>query len=643
MSTVETDEDDENLIAELPTADGNAMWAIFRQYVPGYRAHFAVGGLASIVARFIELLPALILGIAIDTLFRGDGSFLTEIPGIPASAITASETEQFLVAAVIIASTYIIAAMLNWVNSYAWNHFAQHLQHEVRTDTYDAVQELDMSFFDDHQTGEIMSVLNNDVNQLEEFFTRDLNSFIRISILIIGVAGITLWVNWQFALVALLSIPALAVASHLFVQIIQPKYQKVRSTVGKLNARLENNIGGIDVVKAYNQEGYESERVNEVSQDYLNANWDAITTRIKFFPSLRVITGIGFGITFLIGGWWVLSGPPWMFTNELSLGFFVTFLLYSRRFLWPMRQFGEIINDYEYARAASERVFGLTHYTSEVADSADATELETVRGNVEYEDIVFQYNGNNQPAINHVSFSVSSGETIGLVGATGAGKTTLMRLLLRFYQIDDGKIRIDGQDISAVTKKSLRSHIGYVSQDPFLFQGTVRENITYGVSSVSDSKIWRAAQQAGALSFIESLQNGLDTIVGERGVKLSGGQRQRIALARALIKDPEILILDEATSHVDNETEIIIKNNLEEVTANRTTFVVAHRLSTVRNADRILVLDEGQIVESGTHEELLAENKLYANLWAVQVGKIESLPEEFVSQTVHREATSSEI
>lgn len=313
----------------------NAMWQLFTDYGRGYTLQFAVGGLASTLARLLELVPALVIAVAIDSLFTGQEPY--DLPLIPDTWIPGGELGQFWFSAALIAGTYLAVAGLNWLNSWAWNHFAQNVQHEIRTDTYDVVQRLDKSFFDTAQTGEIMSVLNNDVNQLEEFLTRDLNNFIRIAVLVAGVGGIMLWLNWQLALVGIVSVPALMVASYVFVRIIKPKYQRVRSSVGGMNARLENNVSGVEVIKAYNREGYEAERVEDASREYLDANWDAITTRIKFFPSLRVITGVGFVLTFVVGGYWVLVGPPGPFTLPLTEGVLVAFLMYSQRFLWPMR------------------------------------------------------------------------------------------------------------------------------------------------------------------------------------------------------------------------------------------------------------------------------------------------------------------
>jgi ATP-binding cassette subfamily B protein len=428
-------------------------------------------------------------------------------------------------------------------------------------------------------------------------------------------------------------VPLLGYTSYKFQQTIEPKYSDVRSSVGQLNARLENNIGGISVIKSFGQEKHETDRVGEASDDYRSANWDAIQTRIKFFPTLILITAFGYGITFALGGYIFLQGGFGPFTLVLSAGTLVTFLLYSRRLMYPMHQFGQVLNNYQYAYAAAERVVGLLQDPERSADHASGAQLDDVDGAVSYDHVSFAYE-DEETIIDDVSFRVEPGETIGLVGPTGAGKTTLTKLLMRLYDADDGTIQLDGYDVEDISLASLRQQLGYVSQEPFLFGGTVRENVSYGAIDASEEEIRTALEHAGAWEFVTDLEDGLETVVGERGVKLSGGQRQRLAIARAILRNPALLILDEATSHVDNETELIVQQNVTEIGEDRTTFVIAHRLSTVRNADRIIVLDEGTIAEAGTHESLLEADGLYADLWRVQVGDLDALPERFVRQTV---------
>ncbi|MBP1923600.1 ATP-binding cassette subfamily B protein [Halorubrum alkaliphilum] len=637
MSSVDWEKDDP--FEEQRDKIENPMKRLFLVYGRDYAFPVTVGILASIFARLLDLLPPLMLGIAIDAVFREDAVFSEQIPLVllPEAWLPATQTEQFWFLIAAIAGAFFFGAAFHWVRNWGFNAFAQNIQHDIRSDTYDQMQRLNMNFFSDKQTGEMMSILSNDVNRLERFLNDGMNSLFRMSVMVVGIGVLLFWINWQLALVALLPVPVIAGFTYVFIKIIQPKYAEVRSTVGKMNSRLENNLGGIQVIKSSHTEEYESDRVDDVSMDYFDANWDAIETRIKFFPALRVLAGIGFVITFIIGGLWVFQdAPPGPFTGELSVGMFVVFILYTQRFIWPMAQFGQIINMYQRARASSARIFGLMDEPSKLEQNPDATELVVDDGEVVYDDVTFGYD--DEEIIKNVDFTVEGGDTLALVGPTGAGKSTVLKLLLRMYDVDEGSIRIDDQNVSDVTLRSLRRSLGYVGQSSYLFYGTVKENITYGTFDATDEEVVEAAKAAEAHDFIQNLPDGYDTMVGERGVKLSGGQRQRVTIARAVLKDPDILILDEATSDVDTETEMLIQRSLDELTENRTTFAIAHRLSTIKDADTILVLEGGEVVERGTHDELLENNGLYAHLWGVQAGEIDELPQEFIDRAQERTA-----
>jgi ATP-binding cassette subfamily B protein len=633
---------DTDEFADLRAEEGNAIARLFAEYGRERAGVFALGAFASVLQMTMELIPSLVLAVAIDSLFFDTRPF--SLLFVPQSAIPPTPEGQFLLAGGLVASAYALNSLLGWLNSYCWNLFSQHFQHAVRVDTYDAMQRQATEFFDNRQTGEVMSILNNDVNQLEGFLTTNLNSLITIVVRVGGMGAVMLLVNWRLALIPVAAVPVLGYLSYWFVKAIHPKYREVRSSVGKLNSRLENNIGGIETVKAFTTERFETDRVRETSRSYLDAQWDAITTRIKFFPSLQATTAVAYVSVFLVGGWWVVTGsPPHPFFTggdpeaALTAGTLVLFLNYSRRFVYPMRQMGQIINGYQYAEAAGERIVGLLDAESRVESDPDAVVLEpgTVEGRVEFDGVSFAYKDEDgEPAeqvLRDIDFTAEPGD---LVGPTGAGKSTTMKLLLRFYDPDEGAIRLDGHDTGDVDLTSLRRTVGFVSQEPYLFYGTVTENVAYGVPDADPTEVREAAKLAGAHEFVSNLKDGYDTMVGERGVKLSGGQRQRIALARTILRDPDVLVLDEATSHVDNETEAVIQNSLSTLTEDRTTFAIAHRLSTVRDADTILVMDDGEIVERGTHDDLIAAGGLYANLWNVQVGEMDALPDEFVQRSL---------
>ncbi|MDZ7849572.1 MAG: ABC transporter ATP-binding protein [Halodesulfurarchaeum sp.] len=629
--------DEDDPFEDVREQASNPMERLFVGYGGSYFPYFLVGVITSVFARLLDLLPPILLGIAIDSVFRDTVPFDSRLPisWFPDPWLPVTPEGKFWFTVGLIAFSFAGAAIFHWTRNWGWNSFAQKIQHDVRTDTYDEMQRLDMRFFADKQTGELMSILSNDVNRLERFLNEGMNGALRLGVMVLGIGGVLFALNWQLALVALLPVPLIAGFTYVFVRLIQPKYATVRASVGTLNSRLENNLGGISVIKSSNTEAYESERVEDVSMEYYDANWDAIRTRITFFPGLRLLAGIGFVITFTVGGLWVFRGvAPGPFSGTLEVGSFVTFILLTQQFIWPMAQFGQIINMYQRARASAERIFGLMDEPSQIPEDPDAPALEVTDGEVVFDAVSFGYE--EEGILKDLSFRAESGDTLALVGPTGAGKSTALKLLLRMYDVDDGAIRIDGQDIRSVSRSSLRSHIGYVSQDTFLFYGTVMENIRYGARDATDEEIIEAAKAARAHEFIENLPEGYDTKVGERGVKLSGGQRQRVAIARAVLADPKILILDEATSDVDTETEMLIQRSLRELTEDRTTFAIAHRLSTVKDAETIVVLDEGQVVEQGTHEELLEEGGLYANLWGVQAGEIEDLPDAFVDRARER-------
>ena len=400
-----------------------------------------------------------------------------------------------------------------------------------------------------------------------------------------------------------------------FQRRIAPRYLSVRERVGILNGQLANNLSGIATIKSYTAERHEEARIAGLSNDYRTSNQDAIGLSSSFVPMIRMIIVIGFVATLVFGGIMVIQG-------ELNIGAYSVLVFMTQRLLWPLTRLGQTIDLYQRAMASTIRVMDILDTDSKIADGSLPLPTDKIRGEVTFENVSFEYRDHHLPVIKELTLRVPAGETVAVVGATGSGKTTLVKLLLRFYDVKKGRIRLDGKDIRDLRIVDLRGAIGFVSQDVFLFHGTVRENITYGTFDATLDQIVEAARVAEAHEFITTLPQGYDTVVGERGQKLSGGQRQRLSIARAVLKDPPVLILDEATSSVDNETEAAIQRSMERIIVGRTTIVIAHRLSTVRNADRIFVLEKGELREQGHHEELVASGGIYANLWRVQTGQL---------------------
>ena len=610
--------------------DGHPMLGLLGYGRP-YWGRLGLGVGSALTTRAARLVPPLVVGAAIDRVINqsADPGLLTDLGLLAADPVTTEAARLALLRrlALIALVAYVVRSITRFSSRYLLQTTAQKIQRDLRNDTYDHMQRLSLDFFANHQTGAVMSILNNDINRLEQFLSTELRQIIRVVATVGGIAAVLYTYSPALALIVLFPVPIIGFASVRFLTWIEPKYKRIREIVARLNSRLENNIGGAKVIKAFDRYDYELDRVAEQSQAYHDEQVDAILRRRGFFAGIRLFTGIAFVGVLLVGGQMIVSGAfslgPLTVTNTITAGTFTVFFLYLRRMYSPMRRIGRTANRYQRARASSERVFGLLGHEPTVEEPVDAVDPEHVEGRVDFEDVTFSYEGHGETVVEDVSLSVEAGETVGLAGETGAGKSTLVKLVPRFHDVDSGAIRVDGVDVRDYRLQGLREHVGVVEQDPYLFSGTVEENIGYGDLSTLDGpeldeRVVDAARAAEAHEFVTDLPDGYGTQIGERGVKLSGGQRQRLAIARALLNDPAIIVLDEATSDVDTETEELIQRSLDRLIADRTAFVIAHRLSTIRDADRIVVMEDGRIDEEGSHESLLGADGRYADLWATQ-------------------------
>lgn len=574
-------------------------------YGHNYRVRIWQAIACSILNKIFDLAPPALIGAAVDVVVKKEDSLIAHW------GVT-DVFEQLLVLTFLSFIVWGLESIFEYAYARLWRNLAQSIQHDLRLDAYRHLQELELAYFEERSTGGLMSILSDDINQLERFLDNGANEVLQVAttVVVIGTAFFVLApsVAWM----AMLPMPFILWGSIAFQRRLAPRYADVREKVSLLNGQLSNNLTGITTIKSFTAEEYEIGRIAAESQAYRQSNRRAIALSAAFVPLIRMIILLGFISLLLYGGMEAVAGT-------LSVGTYSVLVFLTQRLLWPLTRLGDTLDQYQRAMASTNRVMNLLDTPIEMHSGDKSLPIERVKGHLAFRDVTFAYS-NRSPVIQHLSLDIPAGKTIAIVGSTGSGKSTLVKLLLRLYEVQGGTITLDGIELRELKLKDLRSCIGLVSQDVFLFHGTVAENIAYGTFDATLAVISAAAKIGEAHDFIMELPQTYDTIVGERGQKLSGGQRQRIAIARAVLKNPPILILDEATSAVDNETEAAIQRSLEKITVNRTTIAIAHRLSTVRNADCIYVMEYGKLVEQGRHEQLLEQQGIYTSLWRVQSG-----------------------
>ena len=590
-------------------SSGSTLYRLLRHLQP-YRGLVAWAAFCSVVNKIFDLAPPVLIALAVDVL---SASSVNQQQTAWLARFGAQDVpSQLLLLAVLSFLVWSAESLFEYLYGVLWRNLAQSTQHSLRLEAYGHLQTLEMDFFEHDSSGRLLTVLNEDINQLERFLDRGANEILQLITTVVLVGGAMALMAPGVAFFAYLPIPVILWGSLQFQKRLAPRYREVRDQAGTLGSRLANNLSGMLTIKSFTAEAWELEQLRRDSEAYRSSNRRAIKLSAAFIPLIRFAILFAFIAILMIGGLQTWRG-------ELSIGTYSFLVFITQRLLWPLTTLGRTLDDYQRSMASSRRVLDLIDTPVQIRSGSSPFPPERVRGAISYEHVDFGYRNRNL-LLKDFCLQINAGATVGIVGATGSGKSTLMKLLLRLYPLSEGRICIDGQSINDLNLNDLRRSIALVSQEVYLFQGSVAANIAYGNPQATRQQVIAAAQQAEADGFIQGLPNGYDTMVGERGQRLSGGQRQRIALARAILKDAPILVLDEATAAVDNETEAAIQRSLLQITANRTTLVIAHRLSTVRHADHIVVLEHGRIVQQGRHDALLQKGGAYAELWRVQAG-----------------------
>ena len=559
----------------------------------------------STLNKIFDLAPPVLIGISVDVVVREQNSWLGSmgITNVP---------DQLGFLAFCSFLIWTAESLFEYLYGVLWRNLAQSTQHNLRIKAYEHLQKLEMSFFEGDSTGRLMSILNDDINQLERFLDHGANQIIQLIVTVAIIGSGIAFIAPGVAIFAFIPIPLILIGSIKFQKKLAPRYKKVREHAGDIASRLSNNLGGMLTIKSFATESWELERLREESDLYRRSNRKAIKLSAAFIPLIRFAILFAFLSILIIGGI-----ETW--EKNMAIGTYSFLVFITQRLLWPLTTLGHTLDDYQRSMASANRVLDLIDTPITVNEGKLRKNPSKILGKIRFNSLNFNYIDRNN-IIKDFNLSINQGETVGIVGPTGSGKSTIVKLLLRLYPIQEGNITLDDIDINLFNLKDLRRSIALVSQDVYLFHGTVEENIAYGSTNSTPDLIYKAAQLAEASDFIDQLPHDYQTVVGERGQKLSGGQRQRIAIARAILKNAPILVLDEATASVDNETEAAIQRSLKKITTSCTTIVIAHRLSTVIDADEIIVLDKGKIIEKGTHHSLLKNRDFYYHLWKIQAG-----------------------
>lgn len=577
------------------------------RYIHPWRKKAWFASICSVLNKVFDIAPEVLIGVAVDLVVEKENSFV-------ASLGFSSIESQVIFLGIVTFIIWALESSFEYIYSIQWRGLAQDVEHEVRVSAYDHAQRLGLSWHENQATGNITAVLNDDVNQLERFLNNGMNQIIQVFVSTICIGFIFFYISPIIASIAVLPVPIIFAVSFLFQKKLSPRYKKVRDKVGALNSSVFNNLLGIQTIKSFMSFKKETRRISSLSQDYQNENISAISVSSAFTPVIRMGVLAGFLGTILIGSHMALSGT-------LAVGSYSVLVFLTQRFLWPFTTLGTLVDDFERSMASSKRIFDLLKTEDNIIEKANPEAIDSLKYDIHFNNISFSYS-DSSTLFSNFTMEIKYGSSVGIVGDTGSGKTTLAKLLLRLYDPDKGNIFIGEKNIASLSVENLRSKIGIVSQDTFLFNASVKDNISYGNESCSMDEIILAAKQSQCDEFISSLSNGYDTLIGERGQRLSGGQRQRLAIARAIVRNPDILIFDEATSSVDNRTERLIQKSFFDLKKNRTMIIVAHRLSTIRNCDNIFVIKNSKVHESGTHDQLMEDgDSFYAELWNIQTGK----------------------